>query len=205
MDASSDTSVYSGFTDSYDAHLTDAVRKFQQFSELPVNGNADFATWCQALVSTGDPDRPASACDGITTITDARAKALYAAGYRYVGRYLDERPSSKPLNKRIQPGELDTIFGNGLRVFPLSQYYGGAVAYFTWDQGFKDAQDAHDAAVGYGFATGTIVYFAVDYDATQDQIDSNIIPYFRGVVSGLADKGKKYIHGVYASRNVCAE
>ncbi|MFI6077083.1 glycoside hydrolase domain-containing protein [Actinoplanes sp. NPDC051343] len=205
MDAADDTSVYSGFTDSYNADLAAAVRKFQEFSELPVNGNADFATWCQALVSTGDPDRPASGCDGITTVTDARAKALYAAGYRYVGRYLDERPSSKPLNKRIQPGELDTIFGNGLRVFPLSQYYGGEVGYFTWDQGFKDAQDAHDAAVGYGFATGTVVYFAVDYDATQDQIDSNIIPYFRGVVSGLADKGKKYIHGVYASRNVCAE
>lgn len=90
-------------------------------------------------------------------------------------------------------------------MFPLSQYYGGEVSYFTWAQGFQDAQDAHDAAIGYGFNTGTVIYFAVDYDATQAQIDSNIIPYFQGVVSGLADKGKKYIHGVYASRNVCSE
>jgi peptidoglycan hydrolase-like protein with peptidoglycan-binding domain len=121
-----------------------------------------------------------------------------------VGRYLDEKPGGT-LNKKIQPGELATIFANGLRVFPISQYYGGAVSYFTYSQGFQDAAGAQAAAIGYGFNTGTVIYFAVDYDATQAEIDSNIIPYFNGVVAGLADRGKKYIHGVYGSRNVCAE
>ncbi|HEY0530576.1 MAG TPA: hypothetical protein VGD29_03150 [Actinoplanes sp.] len=37
----------------------------------------------------------------------------HAAGYRYVGRYLGERPSSNPPNKRTQPGELDTTVGSG--------------------------------------------------------------------------------------------
>ncbi|WP_433307735.1 glycoside hydrolase domain-containing protein [Actinoplanes sp. CA-030573] len=202
-----DADFYTNFTSNYTADLTAAVRTFQKFSALDVNGNADFATWCQALVSTGDPDRKGTALDCITTITDARAQALKAAGYKIVGRYLDEhiRPPRVPLNKWIQPGELDTIFRNGLKVFPISQYDGGSLSYFTYSQGFQDALEAHAKAVGYGFNTGTVIYFAVDYDATQDDINSAIVPYFKGVVAGLASKGKKYVHGVYGSRNVCAE
>ncbi|WP_327071170.1 DUF1906 domain-containing protein [Kitasatospora sp. NBC_01250] len=195
---------YGGFTGSFGAELTSAVKSFQKFSELPETGSADFATWCQLLVSTGDPTRPGAGCDCITTITDARAQTLRAAGYRFVGRYLDEKPGGK-LNKRIQPGELDTIFRNGLRVFPISQYYGGEVKYFNYPQGFDDALNAHAAAFGYGFDIGTVIYFGVDYDATQTDIDNNIIPYFRGVVAGLASQGKRYVHGVYGSRNVCTQ
>lgn len=193
------------FTSSYDADLTSFVRAFQEFSELPVNGNADYTTWCQALISTGDVTRPGSALDCITTITDARAQALLAAGYHTIGRYLDERPSANPLNKAIQPGELDTIFRNGMRVFPISQYDGTDLEYFTYSQGYQDGLGAHAAAVKYGFGTGTVIYFAVDYDATGEEIASNIGPYFKGVVGALANQGKKYIHGVYGSRNVCIE
>lgn len=199
-----DSTIYSNFTATFDAGLTAAVKAFQDFSQLPVNGNADFATWCELLVSTGDPSRSGTAFDCVTTITDDRAKALLAAGYQVVGRYLDE-PAGSTLNKKIQPGELLTIFRNGLKVFPISQYYGGQVSYFTYTQGFQDALGAHNAATGYGFDIGTVIYFAVDYDATQADIDSNIVPYFRGIVAGLASMGKKYIHGVYGSRNVCEQ
>ncbi|MEV4628145.1 glycoside hydrolase domain-containing protein [Micromonospora sp. NPDC049523] len=199
-----DQSTYSTFTDHYDAALTTAVGDFQRFSALPVNGQADFATWCQLLVSHGDQSRPGTAVDCITTITPERAQALRAARYEIVGRYLDEQPWGT-LNKRIQPGELATIFQNGLRVFPISQYYGEELSYFTYSQGYQDALGAHAAAVGYGFNAGTVIYFAVDYDATQEDIDSNIVPYFYGVVAGLAGQGKRYVHGVYASRNVCQQ
>ncbi|MER6949565.1 glycoside hydrolase domain-containing protein [Nonomuraea sp. NPDC000554] len=193
------------FTDSYDAELKGWTRDFQEFTGLPAKGEVDFTTWCQTLVSTGDPDRLGTAADCITTITDARAQALHRAGYRVVGRYLDERPSNNPLNKQIQPGELETIFRNDLKVFPISQYYGGAVSYFTYAQGYQDGLGAHTAAVKYGFNSGTVIYFAVDYDATQAEIESNIIPYFRGVVAALASQGKRYVHGVYGSRNVCTQ
>ncbi|GAA4242275.1 hypothetical protein GCM10022254_74700 [Actinomadura meridiana] len=193
-----------GFTDTFGSDVVDAIKVFQGFSELPVSGKGDFSTWCQLLVSTGDPDRPGAAADCVETVTDARAKALKAAGVRIVGRYLDERPSKEPLNKQIQPGELDTIFRNGLKVFPISQYYGGELKYFEYTQGFTDASQAHDAAEKYGFNAGTTIYFAVDYDATDADITNKIIGYFDGVVAGLANRGKKYLHGVYGSRNVCA-
>ncbi|WP_062354133.1 glycoside hydrolase domain-containing protein [Herbidospora yilanensis] len=193
------------FTETFDAGLAGYLRAFQEFSELPVTGTADYATWCQLLVSTGDPDRPGAAADCMTTVTAERARALWDAGYRIVGRYLDERPSAQPLHKQIQPGELATIFGGGLRVFPISQYSGKTAAYFTHTQGYLDALGAHAAAAGHGFDAGTVIYFAVDFDATRPQITSNVIPYFKGVVGGLAHQGKRYVHGVYGSRNVCAQ
>ncbi|GAA1644355.1 glycoside hydrolase domain-containing protein [Actinoplanes couchii] len=198
-----DGSVWSTFTTYFTPALASAVRTLQQFSVLTVNGRADYATWCQVLVSTGDPGRRGEACDCVTEITDDRARTLYAAGYRYIGRYLDEDDLTV-IDKMIRPGELATIFRNGLRVFPISQYYGREVGVFTYANGYSDARRAHTAAVGYGFATGTVIYFAVDYDATDAEIGSHIIPYFQGVVAGLASSGKRYVHGVYGSRNVCA-
>ncbi len=192
------------FSDTFNSALEEEVREFQHFSMLTENGRGDFATWAQLLVSTGDSSRPGTAADCISTVTPARAQTLISAGYQIVGRYLDERPSGNPLNKRIQPGELATIFSNGLRVFPISQYYGGEASYFTYAQGRTDAEDAHRAAVEYGFPASTVIYFAVDYDATDPEIDDYVIPYFHGVVAGLGSMGGRYSHGVYGSRNVCA-
>jgi len=195
--------VYAGFGDTFTADVTAAVRVFQAFSELPVTGAGDYATWCQLLVSNGDADRPGTALDCVTTITDARAQTLLAAGYRVVGRYLDEHAGGT-LNKRIQPGELDTIFRNGLRIFPISEYSAGSASYFTYAQGYQDALDAYTAAAGYGFDLDTVIYFAVDYDATQADVDAHVIPYFTGVAGALATQGKRYVPGIYGSRNVCA-
>jgi peptidoglycan hydrolase-like protein with peptidoglycan-binding domain len=200
-----DLRIYERFTDTFDIEVTAAVCAFQAFSAIPVTGAGDYVTWCQLLVSDGDPTRACAAVDCITTITDARAATLTAAGYTMVGRYLDERPSSKPLNKQIQPGELDVIFRNCLKVFPISQYSGHEASYFTYAQGITDAEGAHDAARKHGFGRGTVIYFAVDFDATQSDIDGCVIPYFQGVVAGLAGRGQHYVHGVYGSRNICSE
>lgn len=193
---------YGKATTSFTGSLAASVRGFQKFTALPETGKGDFQTFAEAIISTGDPLRRGTAADCITTITQARAETLYHDGRRYVGRYLDQRGT---LDKKIKPGELETIFANGLRVFPISQYYGGNRDSFTYESGIVDATDAHNAAVGYGFPKGTVIYFAVDYDAVQVDIDEAIVPYFRGVVRGLIIKGRRYVHGVYGSRNVCRE
>jgi peptidoglycan hydrolase-like protein with peptidoglycan-binding domain len=90
-----------------------------------------------------------------------------------------------------------------MRVFPIYQDNARQLSDFTYSHGYRHALNAHQLAVGYGFNRGTVIYFAVDYDATQEQIDSAIVPYFQGVQAGLANNGKKYVHGVYGSRNVC--
>jgi peptidoglycan hydrolase-like protein with peptidoglycan-binding domain len=179
------------------------VRAFQRFSLLEPTGIGDYRTWAQLLVSMGDPDRPVTACDTSRHVLGDRGTRLFNAGYRVVGRYLDEAPN-ETLDKELQPGELEAIFAAGLRVFPISQYWGRGLADFSWSKGYDHALLAHDRAVGYGFNAGTVIYFAVDYDATGEEITSNIIPYFKGVGAGLQVRGGRYVQGVYGSRNVCS-
>jgi peptidoglycan hydrolase-like protein with peptidoglycan-binding domain len=198
------TSTHTIFKDTFDAPLAQYLTAFQQFSKLPaVNGQADYGTWCQLLVSCGDPDRTnVGACDTRFTITLDLAKAMKNSGYSVVGRYLDE-PATSTLNKEIQPGELNAIFDGGLRVFPIWQYNARELADFSYASGSADGARAHDRMVYYGFNPGAVIYFAVDYDALDEEITSNILPYLRGVQSALVARGRKYLAGVYGSRNVC--
>ncbi|MGW3212163.1 glycoside hydrolase domain-containing protein [Streptomyces parvus] len=190
------------FSYEFGPKLRSWVEKFQSFSAIGVTGRADFDTWAQLLVSYGNPDRDVNCCDTRFTITASRAKALYSAGYRAVGRYLDE-PANSTLNKEIQPGELNDIFAAGLRVFPIWQYDARSLADFSYPNGYSHGRKAQERAEGYGFNRSTVIYFAVDYDATQADM-SKIVDYFLGVNDALKGGGSKYITGVYGSRNVCA-
>ncbi|MDX3534204.1 DUF1906 domain-containing protein [Streptomyces sp. MB09-01] len=190
------------FSYEFGPKLASWVKKFQNFSAISETGKADFDTWAQLLVAYGNPDRGVDCCDTRFTITPSRAKALYAAGYRAVGRYLDE-PAGSTLNKEIQPGELDAIFSAGLSVIPLWQYDARKLADFTYANGYSHGRKAHERAEGYGFNRSTVIYFAVDYDATQAEMD-RIVDYFIGVNDALKSNGSKYITGVYGSRNVCS-
>ncbi|MEU8841604.1 glycoside hydrolase domain-containing protein [Streptomyces roseus] len=197
-----DDTYFTSFKSTYDDKLITWVSKFQEFSNLTSTGVGDFPTWAQLLVSTGDPDRFVTGCDTRFTITPAIGKDLYNAGHRYVGRYLYQPPNT--IDKYIKPGELENIFAAGLRVFPIFQDNGRLLSDFTYAKGYAAGQLAHSRALYYGFNRGTVIYFAVDYDATSEQISSNIVPYFQGVSSALANQGKRYVHGVYGSRNVCS-
>lgn len=178
------------------------VAAFQAFSGLYSDGYVGAQTWASLLVSTGDPERKGAALDCISEITPARAQTLVNAGYETVGRYLTNVPGAT-LNKKIQPGELATIFNAGLTVFPIYQTYGGAASYFNAEQGAADARSAHAAARGYGFEEGTIIYFAVDYDSTDDEITNKILLHFQAVHSTLTALGS-YRVGIYGTRNACS-
>ncbi|MFC1230247.1 MULTISPECIES: glycoside hydrolase domain-containing protein [Streptomyces] len=187
----------------FDQPLTDWVKHFQKFNKLDDNGIGDYQTWAQLLVSMGDPDRDATGSDTRYEITDSRAKWLYENDYRVVGRYIYDPPGST-LDKEIKPGELETIFSNNLNVFPIYQDNARQLEDFKYGTGYQHGLNAHKLASTYGFNRGTTIYFAVDYDATGEEIEAAIVPYFHGVQAALASQGKKYTHGVYGSRNVCS-
>ncbi|MEV4571598.1 glycoside hydrolase domain-containing protein [Nonomuraea sp. NPDC049419] len=191
------------FTATYDANLTARVVDFQNFARLAPTGTGDKQTWASLLVSTGDSSRRGTAADCVTQITPARAQTLKGLGYQVVGRYLTNVPNTS-LNKKIQPGELAVIAQEGLRVFPIYQTYGGAVTYFNATQGAADAMAALDAARGYGFKPGTRIYFAVDYDALDSDVTSNILPHFRAIRTRFNQLGSEYAIGIYGPRNVCS-
>jgi len=197
-----------GFRSTFTADTVSYVEAFQEFAALPnVNGEGDFDTWAQLLVSMGNANRSTTGSDCVATITAARVPLLKNAGIVSIGRYLDEsvdESSEWYLGKAIDDGELATIFDNGLRCFPISQYNGRSTGNFTFDSGYAECINAHDNARTYGFPKGTCIYFAVDYDATDTQIDSAIIPYFRGVKAAMKSRGNRYVIGVYGTRNVCS-
>jgi len=187
---------------SFTAGVQAGVESFQSFSKLDVTGKGDFATWASLLVSYGDQSRKGTACDGVTMITPARADALKTAGYKYVGRYLYNPSTTSLPEKQIQPGELATIKAAGLRCYPIYQTWSGSADYFSYNQGTGDGFAAIDWAQYHGFKPGSIIYFAVDYDAMDAEVTQYILPHFRGIMRTIGENSS-YGVGVYGPRNIC--
>lgn len=183
---------------SFDSATVTQTKAFQAYAELSGNGSANFGTWASLLTSTGDETRPGIACDMATQLSATYCAALYANGYRTVGRYLSV------LGKRYAVNELDRIFDAGLKTFPIMQEANTSAADFSEAKGSDHGFQAVRRLRQLGFKEGTTVFFAVDFDALDDTITSRIIPYFRAVNlrMGLAQAGYKV--GVYGTRNVCA-
>ncbi|MGI3198998.1 glycoside hydrolase domain-containing protein [Streptomyces sp. GLT-R25] len=188
------------FGGTFTSDLSSAVFEFQDFVRISPNGDGDYPTWASLLISYGDQSRSGAACDCITTITQARAQSLLSAGYVYVGRYLCNVPNGR--DKMIKPGELQTIAANGLNCFPIYQTFSDGAAYFKYSQGTRDGLDAIDWAKYHGFKDGTRIYFAVDYDAFDHEVTSNILPHFRGIFRAVQENSR-YRVGIYGPRNVC--
>jgi len=74
---------------------------------------------------------------------------------------------------------------------------------FTYPKGYDQAATAHHKAYEHRLPAGTCIYFAVDFDALDIDIDGGIKQYFQGVKAALTDLGSRFTFGVYGSRNVC--
>ena len=183
---------------SFDSATVTATQFFQGYAELSTTGAANYGTWASLLVSTGDETRPGVASDMSTQLTAAHCSLLYSKGYRTVGRYLSV------LTKRYVAGELERIFAAGLKTFPIMQEANTAVTDFTYSKGLDHGLQAVRRLRQLGFKAGTTVFFAVDFDALDDQITTSILPYFQGVNDYLKSTSVPYQVGIYGTRNVCA-
>ncbi|OOM82622.1 hypothetical protein CLPUN_00080 [Clostridium puniceum] len=100
--------------------------------------------------------------------------------------------------------ELKTIFDNGLSVIPIFEVGGYKLDYFSYDQGISDATSALLATAQFGFPKDTIIYFAVDFDALDYDVTSNILPYFKAISEQFTSSNSIFKIGIYAPRNVCS-
>lgn len=186
----------------FTAEVKTGVEDFQSFAKLPVTGFGDFQTWASLLVSYGDQSRKGAACDCVTMVIPPRAQALKDAGYKYIGRYLSNPSSTNLPEKQIQPLELETIKYYGLRCFPIYQTWSRSADYFKYSQGCIDATSAIEWAQIHGFKPGTIIYFAVDYDAMDGEVTDYILPHFKGIYRTVGENSS-YGVGIYGPRNIC--
>lgn len=186
----------------YDNATKQAVREFQEQHAIVVNGTANTGTWLSLFISCGDIYRNAIAADCATILTEAKAQALVENGYEYIGRYLTGTYGGG-INKALSRQEAEIILEAGLKFFPIYQDGGTKQSDFTAENGQLDGKAAVNAAKALGLPDDTIIYFAVDFDAMDYQITSNILPYFKEVYNEVTSSSA-YKVGVYGARNVCS-
>lgn len=192
------------FNGAYSSSVTSAVESFQSFMRLPVTGVANMATIKATLTSNGDISRSAQACDCATILTAAKAATLVQNGYQYVGRYLTGTVGNG-ISKALTAEEVQIIFSAGLNLFIIYESHGSTNSYFTSSQGSSDAYAAIAAAENLGVPSGTVIYFAVDYDALDSQVTSNVLPYFQAIKSYFDNYNtQSYQVGIYGDRNVAS-
>ncbi|MBR6567062.1 MAG: DUF1906 domain-containing protein [Clostridia bacterium] len=183
----------------FDSETEKALSDFQTLMGIEATGKAELDTWLRLLTAPGDSSRGAVASDSATILDEKKAELLYSEGYRYIGRYLTN--ASSGFDKALTREEAEIILASGMSFFPIYQTAGTKYSYFTASKGAEDAEKAMDAAYKLGLPESTVIYFAVDFDATRAQINGNILSYFKSIREKMAKS--RYKVGVYGSKGVC--
>lgn len=199
------------FNGIYDESTKQQVSQMQSDYALVSVGAVTFGvanpTTIKALMtSTGDQNRNAYACDCSTVLNRQQALDIKKAGYTHVGRYLTGSVGNDFIPKFLTKDEIKYITEAGLNVFLIYQDGGYYSEYFqNRIQGSEDARIAIEAARKIGAPSGSIIYFAVDFDCYGDEVVENIIPYFWSIkqVFYSSENPKGYQIGIYAPRQVC--
>lgn len=192
--------ILNGLSISLSSSFTNAtsgvIRDFQSFMEIPQTGSGDYTTWCNLLVSCGDTSIATKGFDTSEKLTGGRAATAASRGYTHVGRYL-------VTGYYINRSELDDLRVSGLRLVPLFQRQNNAVSYMTYGEGAAQGIDALARGRTLGLPSGSVIYFAVDFDATGDVADGPVVRFFQGVNNVMSSAPNSYKVGVYGPRNVC--
>lgn len=193
------------FSGALDTETTDSLSLFQLFLNLSevTDGYPDLTTAMSLMLSSGDPNRSFNAVDTLEQLTPAQITTLQEAGIQYVGRYLTGTVGNNFIPKYLTVTEANNIINAGMAIIPIYQDNNPVVSYYTYNQGVSDANTAFAAADSLGFDKGTIIYFAVDVDALDSDITTNILPYFSGLHDVATRNGIRFNVGIYGTRNVC--
>jgi hypothetical protein len=130
------------------------------------------------------------------------AVALRRQGYDFAIRYYSHNAA-----KNLSLGEARALSQAGMRIGVVWETSGTHAGFFSRAQGLADGAAAFlmaTQAIGQPF--GSAIYFAVDYDPTQADIDGVISNYFTGVHAALyvgAEGQPSYRVGVYGSGLCC--
>lgn len=120
---------------------------------------------------------------------------IKAAGLGFVARYFSFNGA-----KNLSASEAQRLSAAGIKIVSVFEARGDVYSSFTAAQGAKDAAQALQLAAQVGQPKGSGVYFAVDFDASADQIAGGISAYFAAVNDALHGQ---YRVGVYGSGLVC--
>lgn len=184
----------------YDADVASAVIAFRKFMNLPpFTGKSDLSVIKGLLTSNGNTDRDSIALDTSAQLTDKDIANFKRYGFSVVGRYLTGSvgTGASKRSKYLTSDELERITDAGLRVFPIYEDGGYEIEYFSRNRGYQDGITAAKKAAELGFPSKTTIYFAVDVDIQDGDIEGTVVPYMRGIIDAL--KLSPYEPGIYGT------
>lgn len=111
-------------------------------------------------------------CDTATVITTSNEKILLDNDIKFVGRYLAS----------LTTKEVQVITNAGLKLFSIWEKGSPTnIRYFTRAKGLSDATSAISATNAIGQTSRSTIYFAVDYDASSQDISGGITQYLEAI------------------------
>jgi hypothetical protein len=139
-----------------------------------------------------------SGCDASSACTESTISCLRDNNISFVGRYYSD--TTHITGKKLTAGEAQLLSSSGFGLVAVYEDAPTESSYFSASRGIKDANGALAQALSVGQPAGSAIYFTVDYDAPQSDIDGNITDYFAAIAATL---GTQYVVGVYGSGNTC--
>jgi len=126
------------------------------------------------------------------------AHALQNAGVGFVIKYVT--PSHTFPNKTFTTGEVQGLHSVGIKIGLVSEMDGTSAAGFSSLKGTSAAQNMLARIESLGCPRSMVGWVAIDYDATDEDIDGPITAHFEAY---RAVMGSHLRHGVYGSGSVC--
>lgn len=194
--------IDSEFNGTYDMSLGSGVSAFQGFAALNVNGNGTYETWCDLLVSNGDRDRKTKALDCSGKKIDAERSRDFGEDYTTVGRYLAN--TTETFDKKLEHYEIYNLLTEGMSLFVIYQMYNTNITNFYYEAGEEQALAAINICKDeFALDETATIYFPVDFDAYDYEVEAGITEFFRGVNDTFTTSGFGYSVGIYGARNTC--
>lgn len=172
-------------------------------SGAPKAAHLDSISFIPPSAAEGQPRRPRDGGGvlGVDTSTNTidSIGCLAANSIAFVGRYFARSGA-----KRLTVDEAARLGTAGIKI--VAVWEDGkptSATYFDRAKGLRDGKDAHNMAKAMSQPDGTPIFFAVDYDASPEDINGVIKQYFEGVQAALDDAASKYKVGVYGSGRTC--
>ncbi|PDS69871.1 glycoside hydrolase domain-containing protein [Rhizobium phaseoli] len=136
-----------------------------------------------------------------STNTSGALSCLKGKGVDTIIRYYCRDP--KGAWKIIRRPEAEKITDNGMNLCAVYEVSAKA-NYFSEASGLLDGKYACTYATKViGQPKGSAIYFAIDFDATIQEIKDRVIPYFKGITQEVTKAGSPYRIGVYGSGLTC--
>ncbi|ADZ90961.1 Domain of unknown function DUF1906 [Marinomonas mediterranea MMB-1] len=135
--------------------------------------------------------------------TSDKLAKLSSLGITTIIRYYNFSNSRTLPEKRLELAEAQHICANGMKLAVVFQQLQNKVSCFSFQKGVAAGKRAFSyARDDIGQPEGSAIYFAVDFDASHEEIEANIIPYFKGIKEGfdtVSGDEPQYKIGVYGS------